>query len=362
MSSSTALIESPAALEDLAGRLDGEALALDTEFLRERTYRAELCLLQLASSREAVCVDPLALADLGPLRAALCAGGPLKILHAGRQDLEVLAPVVGAIAPLFDTQIAAALAGFPAQVGYAELVRRLLDRELAKGQTRTDWSRRPLTPEQIEYALDDVRYLHALRDRLLEELARLGREHWLKEDLEGLHDPKLLVIDPDKAWQRFKGTQGWDEGRMTLLRHLAAWRERRAISKNRPRGWILDDSVLREIVQRVPRDREALAQIPEIPEGVVKHSGDEILGFVEGARIDHPPPPLPRRERPDPAFLARTKRLSHAVQAVAQELSIAPEVLATRKDLEEIARGEDAAGTLCGWRAELLADRLRAAL
>jgi len=321
-----------------------------------------LCLLQLASSRESVCVDPLALGDLGPLRTALCAGGPVKILHAGRQDLEVLAPVVGTVAPLFDTQIAAALAGFPAQVGYAELVRRLLDRELPKGQTRTDWSRRPLTPEQIEYALDDVRYLHALRDRLLSELARLHREAWLKEDLEGLNDPKLLVVDPDKAWQRFKGTQGWDDGRMTLLRELAAWRERRAISKNRPRGWILDDSVLREIVQRVPRDREALAQVPEIPEGVVKHSGEEILRLVEAARIDHPPPPLPRRERPDPALLARTKRLSQVVQAVAQELSVAPEVLATRKDLEEIARGEDAARTLCGWRAELLADRLRAAL
>jgi ribonuclease D len=219
-----------------------------------------------------------------------------------------------------------------------------------------------LTPEQIEYALDDVRYLHALRDRLLSELARLHREAWLKEDLEGLNDPKLLVVDPDKAWQRFKGTQGWDDGRMTLLRELAAWRERRAISKNRPRGWILDDSVLREIVQRVPRDREALAQVPEIPEGVVKHSGEEILRLVEAARIDHPPPPLPRRERPDPALLARTKRLSQVVQAVAQELSVAPEVLATRKDLEEIARGEDAARTLCGWRAELLADRLRAAL
>lgn len=362
MSSSTALIESPAALEDLAGRLDGEALALDTEFMRERTYRAELCLLQLASSREAVCVDPLALSDLGALRGALGEGGPIKILHAGRQDLEVLSPVVGAITPLFDTQIAAALAGFPAQVGYAELVRRLLDRELPKGQTRTDWSRRPLTPEQVEYALDDVRYLHALRDRLLAELARLGREAWLKEDLGSLQDPALLVIDPEKAWQRFKGMQGFDEGRMALLRTLAAWRERRAISRNRPRGWILDDAVLRDIVQRVPRDRSALAQIPEMPEGVVKHSGDEILGLIEAAHIADPPPPLPRRERPDPALLARTKRLSQVVQTIAQELSIAPEVLATRKDLEEIARGEDAAQTLCGWRAELLADRLKAVL
>jgi ribonuclease D len=119
---------------------------------------------------------------------------------------------------------------------------------------------------------------------------------------------------------------------------------------------------LREIVQRVPRDRDALGQIPEIPEGVVKHSGDDLLGLIEAARIEQPPPPLPRRERPDPALLARTKRLSQVVQAFGQELSIAPEVLATRKDLEDIARGEDAAKTLCGWRAELLAERLRAVL
>jgi ribonuclease D len=362
MSSSTVLVATRAALEDLIGQLDGEALGLDTEFLRERTYRAELCLLQLSSVRTAVCVDPLTLSELDPLRLPLGAGGPIKVLHAARQDLEVLSPVVGLIGPVFDTQVAAALAGFPAQVGYAELVRRLLGRELPKGETRTDWSQRPLSPAQLEYALDDVRYLLPLRDSLLEQLARLGRSAWLEQDLAGLGNPALLSVDPDKAWQRFKGVQDWDAGRLALLRALAAWRERRGMARHRPRGWILDDGVLREIVQRVPRDRGELALIPEIPEGVVKHSGEDILAMIEAAQIEQPPPPLPRRERPDPALVARTKRLSQVVQTVSQELAIAPEVLATRKDLEEIARGTDAAQPLQGWRAELFAARLRAVI
>lgn len=361
MSSSTVLVATHAALEDLIGQLDGDALGLDTEFLRERTYRAELCLLQLASARAAACVDPLALSDFEPLRSLFRRPGQVKVLHAARQDLEVLAPVVGVIGPLFDTQIAAALAGFPAQVGYGELVRRLLGRELPKGETRTDWARRPLSSAQVEYALDDVRYLLPIRDSLLEQLAKLGRSSWLDEDLAAICDPRLIVVDPDKAWQRFKGVQGWDEGRLALLQSLAAWRERRAIARNRPRGWILDDAVLREVVQRVPRDRSELAQVPEMPEGVVKHSGEELLALIDAARIPSPPPPLPRRERPDPLFVARTKRLSQVVQSAATELAIAPEVLATRKDLEEIARGTEAAQALRGWRATLLGERLRAA-
>jgi len=273
-----------------------------------------------------------------------------------------LMPLVGQVAPLFDTQIAASLAGFPAQVGYAELVRRLLGTELPKGQTRTDWSRRPLSPEQVEYARDDVRFLLPLREALLVDIDRLGRRAWLEEDQLALQDPAMLQVDPDRAWQRFKGVSIWDEGRQALLRSLAAWRERRAIARNRPRGWILDDGVLREIVQSVPRSLDQLARIPEMPDGVVKHSGEELLAMIEAAGIDHPPPPLPKRERPDPAFVATVKALSSVAQSIAKELDIASEVLATRKDLEDIAAGRDAASVLGGWRAEVLADRLRAAI
>jgi ribonuclease D len=361
VSSHANIVSTPAGLEDLIADLGDEAaIGIDTEFMRERTYRAELCLLQLTTRRGPKCVDPLALTDLRPLGAALGGSGPTKVLHAGRQDLEVLAPLLGSVAPLFDTQVAAALAGHPAQVGYAELVRRLLEREVPKGQTRTDWSRRPLSEAQVEYALDDVRHLLPLRERLVADLERLGRLGWLAEEHAALESLDVAAVDAERAWLRFRGVEGWDEGRLRLLRSLAAWRERRAAARNRPRGWILDDAVVREIVLRVPRDRAALAALEGMPEGVVKHSGDELLALVEAAALPQPLPPLPRRERPDPAFVARTKRLAEAAQGVAQGLGIAPEVLATRRVLEEVAAGKDPAQVFNGWRAALLVAPLRA--
>src|SRR5678816_1989118 len=166
-----------------AGVTHAPALALDTEFMREKTYRAELCVVQLAGDRDAVCIDPLALPDLSPLAPVLTAPGTVKVMHAARQDLEVMLPAVGLVQPVFDTQIAAGLAGFPAQIGYAELARRLLGVELDKAHTRTDWTRRPLSAEQQEYALDDVRHLLPLRASLLATLGAKGRLAWLEEDL-----------------------------------------------------------------------------------------------------------------------------------------------------------------------------------
>ncbi|MFO1426440.1 MAG: ribonuclease D [Steroidobacteraceae bacterium] len=363
MSSSTSLITDSESLQRLAEQMSAAScVALDTEFMRERTYRAELCLLQVATPAGPVCVDPLALADLAPLRAPLAAPGCEKVLHAARQDLEVLAPLAGALTPVFDTQVAAALAGFPAQVGYGELVRRLLDHELPKAHTRADWSRRPLSPEQIEYALDDVRYLLPVRELLLAQLHRLGRERWLAEELAGIADPAALAVQPERAWLRLKGLQGLDPARAALAQSLAAWRERRAIARNRPRGWILDDGVLREMVLRVPRSAAQLAAVPAIPEGVVRNSGEELLALVSAANVADPPPPLPRRERPDPQFNALVKRLAELAQHVAREHGIAAEVLATRRDLETVARGESGAAVLAGWRREVLGERLLAAL
>src|ERR1700730_9348689 len=172
------------ALAELAAELDScDLVGLDNEFLRERTYRAELCVVQLSSRSDACCVDPLALPDLTPLARVLTAPGITKVMHASRQDVEVLHPLVGLVKPVFDTQIAAALTGLPAQIGYGELVRRLLGKELAKSHTRTDWSRRPLSPEQIEYALDDVRYLIPLKSVLEDQLQQLGRSQWLAQAL-----------------------------------------------------------------------------------------------------------------------------------------------------------------------------------
>ena len=351
------------ALAELGTRLAGlEHIGLDTEFLRERTYRAQLCLVQLATPAEALCVDPLALGDLAPLAQVLTADRVVKVMHASRQDLEVLLPIAGLTRPVFDTQIAASLTGLPAQVGYADAVRRFLGRQLDKSHTRTDWSRRPLSAEQLEYALDDVRYLLPLAERLQEELERLGRLEWLAEELSELAEVRALSVAPEDAWLRVRGLRPLDPARERLARSLAAWRERYAQEHDRPRGWILDDSVLRELVLQVPRTLQAVAELPEMPRGFVKRHGAELLECIERAQVPQPPPPMPDRQRPDPVRSALIKKLSSISQAVARELNLVPEVLATRRDLEQIADGRPDGALLRGWRRGVLGERLLAAL
>ena len=330
--------------------------------MRERTYRAELCLVQVASSARAWCIDPIALRGLGACAAVLGNADSVKVLHAARQDLEVLATVAAPLQRVFDTQVAAALAGYPAQVGYAELVQRLLGVELAKGQTRTDWSRRPLSEAQVEYALDDVRYLLPVCEQLQREIDKLGRSAWLAEELQAITDPAQLIIDPERAWLRVKSLQGLDPDRQRLARLLAAWRERRAIERNRPRGWIIDDNTLRDIIVRVPRTMEQLAALETMPEATARHSGEELLRLIRAANLADPPPPLLRREKPDPEFVALLRRLSDCAQSVAREISVAPEVLATRRDIEALARGEQSCTLLTGWRKHVVGDKLQALL
>jgi ribonuclease D len=350
-------------LEELSARLQRQPrVGLDTEFLRERTYRAQLCLVQLSSPAEVACIDPLALTDLSPLVMLLTATEVVKVMHASRQDLEVLFPVAGVTAPLFDTQIAAALAGFPAQVGYAELVRRVLGRELAKLHTRTDWSRRPLSPEQVEYALDDVRYLLPLRAQLEGEIERLGRGAWLREELEELCDASAYRVDPQQAWLRVKGLRGLDPARTRLARELAAWREQRAIERNKPRGWILDDTALREMVVNPPRSIPELAALEGVPAGVVKHCAGDILQRVRAADLPEELPPVNLRMRPDPTKTALLKKLSTMHQSLAAELALAAEVLATRRDLERLVEGDREVPVLRGWRRAVIGERLLAAL
>jgi ribonuclease D len=357
------IVATAPALATLSTHLASHArIGLDTEFLRERTYRAQLCLVQVATADEALCIDPLALPDLAPFAAVLAATPVLKVMHASRQDLEVLLPVAGLAQPVFDTQIAASLTGLPAQVGYAEAVRRFLGQELDKSHTRTDWSRRPLSLAQIEYALDDVRYLLPLAARLQEELGRLGRLEWLAEELATLADPRALTVAPQDAWLRLKGLRALDPGRERLLRLLEAWREPSAVEHNRPRGWILDDAVLRELVLQVPRTLEALAEIPQMPPGLVKRRGAELLRCIESAQVPLPLPALPGRSRPDPERTALVKRLGSISQAVARELNLAPEVLATRRDLEQLAEGRRDGPLLRGWRRSVLGAQLLAAL
>lgn len=352
-----------AAVARLAGRLEGAPyIGLDTEFLRERTYRPQLCLLQLSTPGEITCIDPLAGASLKPLTSALASSSVPKVIHAARQDLEVLWPLFGRVGNVFDTQVAAGLTGLPAQIGYSELVRRLLDVALAKSETRTDWSRRPLSKAQLDYAADDVCHLGALRERLTETLSGLGRLDWLAEDLRDISDPAQLFVDPEKAVERLRWSGELDPDRARLAQRLAAWRERRAIEKDRPRSWILDDAGLRAMVLVAPRTPNSLAALTELTPGFVERSGAAMLEVIESANLPDRLPPPPARARPDPEHMARVKRLSTVVQDTARELALSPEILATRRDLEALAAGQRDVGVLRGWRGEVLGPKLLAQL
>jgi ribonuclease D len=357
------IISDSAGLLQLCESLEGaSAIGLDTEFMRERTYFAHLCLLQLSAGEHAVCVDTLALRDLTPLRASMSAPQTPKILHAARQDLEVLEPATGTLCGVFDTQVAAALIGMPAQVGYGDLVQQLLATNLRKAETRTDWTRRPLTSAQVAYALDDVRYLLPLRDRLRERLEALGRWSWFEEEMAELNASGPFAIDPQLAWRRLKGLSELDAARQDLGRKLAAWRERIAIDSDRPRNWILHDTALREIVMRVPRSPAELDAATELSDFSSGQHGVQILELIRSAQLPAQLPPLPQRRRPDPAINETVRKLAQITQQTGRELSMAPEILATRRDIERLVAGAREGGILSGWRRAVIGERLLKAL
>jgi len=345
----------------LAAHLSREArVGLDTEFLRERTYRAQLCLLQLSSAGEAACVDPLAVTDLTALAAVLTSGSVTKVMHASRQDLEVLLPVVGLVRPVFDTQIAASLGGFPAQVGYAELVRRLLGHELAKLHTRTDWSQRPLGSEQIEYALDDVRYLLPLAEQLEEQLAKLGRRDWLDDEMKTLNSPSTYEQHPERAWERYR-TKARKPRDLAVLMELAAWRESEAQARDVPRARVLKDDVLIELALAAPRTLEALANLRAFPRGMERsRAGGEILAAIERG-LARDPKTLPKieRDRRNGANVGPTVELLKVLlRQVSEESGVAGKLIATVDDLESIASSDKAqVPALTGWRRKLFGDR-----
>ena len=359
------LVTTQSALAAAVFRLESaDRLAIDTEFMREKTYHAQLCLVQVASVSDCFLVDPLAGLDLGPLHALLADRGKLKILHAARQDLEVLQAGARAVpAPVFDTQVAAALIGLPPQVGYADLVARRLGHSIDKGQTRTDWSRRPLSPEQLAYAADDVHHLLALHADLAAALAALGRDAWLAEDAAGLEDPALYRTEPSDAWRRLKGLGRLAPSAQSVARALAEWRERRAIESDKPRGWILADDALYGIAAVSPRTLDALAEVRALPPATLRRRGEELVALVVEALARPADVVVAEPARPTPEENAKVSKLQAVVRDAATELDIAPEILATRRDVESLVfpgRGESA--VMRGWRRAVVGERLLATL
>ncbi|MDN5938353.1 MAG: ribonuclease D [Salinisphaera sp.] len=347
-----ALVVDQHALSALVTRLRGRPwVAIDTEFLRERSYYPRLCLVQVADIREIACIDVLALEDLSPLATLLDDRSVTKVFHAAGQDLEALHLTTGvAPHPIFDTQVAAALLGHPDQIGYAPLVQAMLGVALAKSHTRSDWSRRPLGSEALAYAADDVRYLAQIYPQLITQLEQRGRLPWLDGEFTHLVDNATTTPDPDQAWRRIKAAARLPAGAQQALSRLAAWREHTAMHADRPRGWILKDDVLVDLARRRPTDKAALAGIRGLPDAVQRKHGAAILGCIRNAADADKAPLATPRPALDAGQAAVVDLLMSGLRARAAEMDIAPATLASRRDLEALVAGDEQIALLQGWR------------
>jgi ribonuclease D len=359
MSDAYLYIDSPAALEDLCRRLKGQPwIAVDTEFMRERTYYPELCLVQVATDEVVACIDTLALPSLQPLLEVLLDERSVKVLHAARQDLEIFYHLAGRVpAPVFDTQVAARFLGLPDQAGYGAVVQSLLSVTLDKSHARTDWARRPLPPAALEYAADDVRHLRNLYKKMQAELAERGRAGWAEPEMKNLSEEKLYRPDPEGAWHRVRGIQRMKPKAVALVKSLAAWRERTAMTENRPRQWILKDEALMDVAKQLPADLDALAAIRGVGESLAKRHGAEIMQILESG--GETPAERPRTNAP---LTTRQDALVDALNAIvrlkAAEGEVSAASLANRSELERLVRGERDLEILKDWRLKLAGQAL----
>lgn len=356
-------VNSTEGLRDLVARLRGSAyVAVDTEFMRERTYFAKLCLVQLANDDVAAIVDPLAIEDMSPLADLLTDESVVKILHAGGQDLEIFFRMCGRpTTPVFDTQVAATIAGFQQQVGYGPLVHEILDIKLDKGDSYTDWARRPLSETQIEYALNDVRYLPEVYRRLVAKLEESGRSSWLAADFERLEDAATYEIVPDEQWRRVKRISALNRRQLGVAREVAAWREREAMRRDVPKRWIMGDESIVEVARRAPGTQQALCDIRGVSDKLGKGAARGVLEAVaKGLAVPEDELPVIHKRRRLPGDVDGAVDLMVAlVRLRAREHGVAMPLLASRDDLERLAAGErEESPLLDGWRKTMVGTEL----
>ncbi len=350
------------ALEVLVAQVRGSAfIAIDTEFMRERTYYPKLCLIQIATEDVAAIIDPLAFDDLEPLWDLLGDESIVKVLHAGSQDMEIFYLRMGRVpTPVFDTQVAATLAGYPQQIGYGALVKDVIGETIDKSDTFTDWAKRPLSGTQIEYALNDVRYLPAVYDHLRQALESTGRIAWLERDFERLVNPATYEIVPEEMWRRLKRVSSLNRRQLGVLREVVAWREREAQRRDAPRKWVIGDESLIEVARRAPRTREELAAVRGVADKLPGKTYGGLLDAVrKGKEADDADLPfLERRPRRDMAEGA-VDLMAALVRHRAKQHKVAVPLLASRDDLERLASGErDDSPLLVGWRSEIVGSEL----
>ena len=333
-------------------------MALDTEFMRDQTYWPKLCLIQVACPGAEAIIDPLADSiDLSAFYALLKNPNLVKVLHAARQDIEIFFHQGRTIpAPLFDTQIVAMVCGFGDAASYETLTRRLARAEIDKSARFTDWSRRPLSPRQLDYALADVTHLRTIYEALSAQLERSGRASWVKEEISALQDPALYRLEPQEAWRRLKARSS-NKRFLAMLAAIAAWREREAQERDVPRNRILRDEALTEIAAHPPETIETLERIRAVPRGfAASRMGRGLMDAIEDGRHAAPPeavqPDRPRRKREPSA--ATVDLLKTLLRLRADEAGVAHRLIANTDDIERLAACEDdGVAALHGWRAEV---------
>jgi ribonuclease D len=353
------IITDTAGLEALAAELaEAPYVAIDTEFMRDQTYWPKLCLIQAAGPDVEAIIDPLAEEiDLAAFYKLLGSKKVMKVLHAARQDIEIFHHQGGVIPePLFDTQIAAMVCGFGESASYETLVRKLAKADIDKSARFTDWSRRPLSKRQLEYALADVTYLRLVYEILSKELQKTGRAKWVEEEEATLKDPATYQLEPAEAWRRLKPRSG-NKRFLAVLAGVAAWREREAQERDVPRNRILKDEALLEIAAHPPPDAEHLGQIRALPNGYANsRAGKALIAAVKEALAGPPPEGMtpPERRRGPEASPAALDLLKTLLRLRATQYRVAPRLVAGSTDLERLAAGDDeGVAALHGWRAEV---------
>lgn len=337
-------------------------VAVDTEFHRERTYYAQLALVQVASLERVACIDPLAGIDLTPLDELMLDPAVTKVVHAGRQDLEIFYDRTARIpSPVFDTQIAAALLGYGDQVSYAALASQVVGVDLSKLHGRTDWMRRPLDAGVLEYAAGDVLHLRHVYLALEKELVRLGRRDWLDEEQAHLLVEETYRVPEDEAWTRVKGVGRLKGVEVAVARDLAAWREARAREIDQPRRRVLSDEVIVDLARQRPKSVEGLERLRALEPTVRKRHGAVFVDIMRAAAASAPdswPAPLDRGPS-EPVDSALVDALSAVLSVRGRAADVSPRVLSLRGDLERLAGGDEDVPVMSGWRAKLVGDVLR---
>lgn len=331
-------------------------VALDTEFLRERTYYAKLCLVQIEAEGKRACIDPLSIDDLSPLANILNNPEITKVFHAAHQDLEILMQLTGKVPdPIFDTQTAASVLGIGDQMGYARLVEQMLNVSLSKTQSRTDWTRRPLKTAQLEYAIDDVRYLAQIYPQMREQLVSKSRLEWLDKDFSKAVNPETYAINARERWKKVRGNQVLKRQQLAILRELAAWREEQAEKSDRPRKWIISDDILLDLSRQKPSSSQEIGELRGINADRTKKYHNTWLALIKvGQDIPEAEwPELPRSNKPTPTQNIMIDLLMLVIQIQARKNGITAAVIATRKQVATMVQAGNTS-LADDWRGELV--------